>query len=99
MWIAAYFKEVFCGTIQSTQRSKSIHSMVKGGYLNNSKSVHKFAKHFLDALVHIHDNEAREKYYSQVWFPVYSYSAFKSNDLVFDIKKLSSTICFCLYIK
>jgi hypothetical protein len=22
MWIAAYFKEVFCGTIQSTQRSE-----------------------------------------------------------------------------
>jgi hypothetical protein len=33
MWIAAYFKEVFCGTIQSTQRSESVNSMVKGGYL------------------------------------------------------------------
>jgi hypothetical protein len=77
MWIATYFKEVFCGTIQSTQRSESV---------NNSKSVHEFAKCFLDVLVLIHDNEAREKYYSQVWFPVYPYPAFKSNDLVFDIK-------------
>jgi hypothetical protein len=85
MWIAAYFKEVFCGTIQSTQKSESVNSMVKGGYLDNSKSVHEFAKRFSDALVHIHDNKAREKYYS-VWFPVYSCSAFKSNDLVFDIK-------------
>jgi hypothetical protein len=60
--------------------------MVKGGYLDNLKSVHEFAKRFSDALVHIHDNKAREKYYSQVWFPVYSCSAFKSNDLAFDIK-------------
>jgi hypothetical protein len=66
MWIAVYFKEVFCGTIQSTQKSESINSMVKGGYLDNSKSMDEFVKHFLDALVHIHDNEAREKYYSQV---------------------------------
>jgi hypothetical protein len=36
MWIAAYFTEVFCGTIQSTQRSESVNSMVKGGYLDNS---------------------------------------------------------------
>jgi hypothetical protein len=86
MWIAAYFKEVFCGTIQSTQRSESVNSMVKGGYLDNSKSVLEFAKHFLGSLVHILDNEAREKYYSQVWFLVYSCSAFKSNDLVFDKK-------------
>jgi hypothetical protein len=42
--------------------------MVKGGYLDNSKSVHEFVKRFLDALVHIHANEAREKYYSQVCF-------------------------------
>jgi hypothetical protein len=62
MWIAAYFKEVFCGTIQLTQRTKSVSSMVKGGYLDNSKSVHEFVKHFLYALVHIHDNKDREKY-------------------------------------
>jgi hypothetical protein len=86
LWIAAYFKEAFCRTIQSTQRSESVNSMVKGGYLDNSKSVHEFAKRFMDALVHNHDNEAREKYYSHVWFLVYSCSAFKSNDLVFDIK-------------
>jgi hypothetical protein len=85
MWIATYFK-VFCGTIQSTQRSESVNSMVKGEYLDNSKLVQEFVKHFLDAMVHIHDNEAREKYYSQVWFFVYSCSVFISNDFVFHIK-------------
>jgi hypothetical protein len=95
MWIVACFKEVFCWTIQSTQRSESINSMVKEGYLDNSKSVHEFAKCFLDALVHIHDNKTREKYYSHVWFLVYSYSTFRLNDLVFHIKWLSSPPCFC----
>jgi hypothetical protein len=37
-----------------------VNSIVKGGYLDNSKSVHEFTKRFLDALDHIHDNEARE---------------------------------------
>jgi hypothetical protein len=55
--------------------------MVKGGYLDNSKSVHDFVKCFLDVPVHIHDTEAREKYYSRVWFLVYSRSTFKSKDL------------------
>jgi hypothetical protein len=50
MWIVAYFKEVFCGTIQSTQRSESMNSMVKGGYVDNSKLVHEFAKKFLGCL-------------------------------------------------
>jgi hypothetical protein len=54
--------------------------MVKGGYLDNSKSVHEFAKRFFDALDHIRGNEAREKYYSHVCFLVYSCSAFKSNE-------------------
>jgi hypothetical protein len=44
MWIAAYFKQVFFETIQSTQRSDSVNSMVKGGYVDNSKSVHEFVK-------------------------------------------------------
>jgi hypothetical protein len=80
MWIAAYFKEVFCRTIQSTQRSESVNSILKGEYLDNSKLVNEFVKRFLDALVHIHDNEAGEKYYSQVCFLECSCSSFKSND-------------------
>jgi hypothetical protein len=54
--------------------------MVKGGYLDNMKLVHEFVKCFLNVLDHIHDNEAREKYYSQVWFFVYSCLVFRSND-------------------
>jgi hypothetical protein len=50
MWIVAYFKEIFCGTIQSTQRSESVNSKVKGEYLDNSILVHEYVKRILDAL-------------------------------------------------
>jgi uncharacterized protein (DUF2236 family) len=67
-WIGAYFKEIFCGTMQSTQRSESVNSLVKGGYMDNSTSVHEFAKRFLDVLEHMKENEARNKYHEQVQF-------------------------------
>ena len=67
MWIGAYFKEIFCGIIQSTQRSESMNSMVKGGYVDNSTPINEFAKRFLYVLDHTRENEAREKYNSQVW--------------------------------
>ena len=55
MWIAAYFKEIYCGTIQSTQRSESVNAMVKSGYLDNSLKIHEFAKRFLDILEHMRE--------------------------------------------
>ena len=67
MWIAAYFKEVFCGTMQSTQRSESMNAVVKGGYVDNTTTIHEFAKRFLDVQVHLKENEATEQYNSQVW--------------------------------
>jgi hypothetical protein len=65
-WIVAYFKKVFFTTI-SQHKKVSVNSMLNGVYVDKSKSVHEFTKHFLDALVHIHDNEDWEKYYSQLW--------------------------------
>jgi hypothetical protein len=59
MRIAVLLKEFFCGTIQSKQ-SESVNTMVKGGYLDNSKLVHEFTKHFLDDVDHIHDNEDKK---------------------------------------
>ena len=66
LWIGAYFKEIFCGTMQSTQRSESMNSVLKNGYVDNGTAVHEFAKSFMDVLAHIHENESRENYQSQV---------------------------------
>lgn len=66
MWISAFFKEIYCGPVSSTQRSESVNSTMKGGYVDNSKPIHEFAKQFLAALEHMKENEARERYNSQV---------------------------------
>jgi hypothetical protein len=66
MWIGVYFKEIFCGTIQSTQRSEIVNFMVKGGYVDNGTPVHELAIKFSEMLDHIQENDAKERYYSHV---------------------------------
>lgn len=67
MWIASYFKEIYCGPVSSTQRSESVNATVKAGYVDNITPIHEFAKQFLEVLEHTKENEARERYNSQVW--------------------------------
>ncbi|GJN40204.1 hypothetical protein PR202_gb29385 [Eleusine coracana subsp. coracana] len=65
MWIAAFYKNIFCGIMSSTQRSESVNALVKGGYIDNSTPIHEFIKQFLEMLQHMYENEARERYNSQ----------------------------------
>ncbi|XP_066392231.1 protein FAR1-RELATED SEQUENCE 1-like [Miscanthus floridulus] len=43
-WIATYFKGMYCGIKTSTQRSESQNRVLKDGYVNNTTTLHTFAK-------------------------------------------------------
>ena len=66
MWIAAYFKKIYCGRMTSTQRSENTNRVLKDGFVNSVTSLHMFAKKMLEALQHVDHIEARETHYSQV---------------------------------
>jgi hypothetical protein len=50
MWIMAYFKELYCGPLISTQQSESTNRVLKDSFVNRLTSLHQFAEKMLEAL-------------------------------------------------
>jgi hypothetical protein len=67
IWIAAYFKGMYCGRMTSTQRSGSQNRVLKDGYVGSVTTCHMFAKRVLDSIQHTNHMDAGESHYSLVF--------------------------------
>ena len=72
LWVAAYFKPLYCGRMTSTQRSESVNKMIKGsGFTGHMTCMSKFARRMLDFIQHTNHTAGGETHWSQVIMTVY----------------------------
>lgn len=67
LWVAAYFKPLYCGRMTSTQRSESVNKMIKSrSFTGHMTCMSKFACRMLDFIQSTNHTAAGETHWSQV---------------------------------
>lgn len=74
-WVPAYFKDEYCGTMISTQRSESVNNIVKLCHVDTNTPLHLFAKQMMKFIHRRKMDEATETYACTVrmCFPRYAF--------------------------
>lgn len=66
-WIPCFFKDEYCGTMTSTQRSESVNAIVKTCHVDANTPLHVFAKQMMRFIHRRKMDEATEDYRATVW--------------------------------
>ena len=66
LWISAYWKEVFCARMTSTQRSENMNFVLKRGFVTENQNLHQFAIQVNNCIQSRHEAENAENNASTV---------------------------------